>query len=50
MWFNDTEVVLNHMGCPKWLWVRVASGAIHGVGRIWWQLVCLGDRLVEQIS
>lgn len=24
IWFEDTEVVLDHMGCPPCLWVRVA--------------------------
>lgn len=26
----DTEVVLDNMGCPPWLRVRVVVGAIHG--------------------
>lgn len=25
IWFDDTKVVFDHMGCPPCLWVRVAS-------------------------
>lgn len=34
MWFNDTKVVLEHMGCSLELWVRVADDAIRGQGQI----------------
>lgn len=28
IWFDDMKVVLEHMGCPHELWVRVEVGAI----------------------
>ena len=37
MWFDDTEVVLEHIGCPADLWVRVVGGAIRGHARTWWR-------------
>lgn len=39
MSLDDSEVLLEHMGCPPKLWVKVASGAIKGQGQIWWRFV-----------
>lgn len=39
MWFDDTKFVLEHIGCPPQLWVRVTGGAIRGQGWIWWRFV-----------
>lgn len=30
IWFDDTEVVLEHMGCPLELWVQVTDRVIRG--------------------
>lgn len=53
MWFNDTKVVLEHMGCSLELWVRVADDAIRGQGQIRWRCVLsssLGNHHTEEIA
>lgn len=45
--------VLVHMGCPTELWVRVATGAMHSSGNIWWEyahIVFFETRALELIS
>lgn len=34
-WIDTTDGVLQHMGCPSRLRVRVAMGAIQKMGKIW---------------
>ena len=35
-WIDAAKVVLEHIGCPQDLSVRMATGALRHLGQIWW--------------
>ena len=42
LWLDTAGQVLEHIGCPLEIWVRVANGAMQRDSKVWWEAMRTG--------
>ena len=53
IWLDTARSVLEHVGCPPDLWVRMATGAMQQGSKVWWEAThgsTFKGKPIEQIT